>query len=181
MDPGVPSVEGVMATAPPAEVMAPASSTFEAFYRIENPVQVRRAALLLGGDEAAANDVVHDAFLALYQRWGTVADPGPYLNRSVLNACRDRARREHRWRDVVPRLAAGSGVAAGASGAGGDGDHEILWDVIATLPFNQRAVVVLRFYEGRTEAEIAAALSCKPGSVGPWLHRALTSMRKALR
>lgn len=171
-----------MATAPPAEVTAPASAAFEEFYRVENPVQVRRAALLLGGDEAAANDVVHDAFLALYQRWGTVADPGPYLNRSVLNACRDRARRDRRWRDVVPRLAAGSPGEDGAGGSGGDdGDHEILWDVIAALPFNQRAVVVLRFYEGRTEAEIATALGCRPGSVGPWLHRALTSMRKALR
>lgn len=165
-----------MATAPPAEVMAPTSSTFEDFYRAENPVQVRRAALLLGGDEAAANDVVHDAFLALYQRWGTVTDPGPYLNRSVLNACRDRARRERRWRAVAPRLATSST----AEGGVGD-DNEILWDVIAALPFNQRAVVVLRFYEGRTEAEIAAALDCKPGSIGPWLHRALTSMRKALR
>lgn len=170
-----------MATAPPAEVTAPTGSTFETFYRIENPLQVRRAALLLGGDEAAANDVVHDAFLALYQRWGTVADPGPYLNRSVLNACRDRARRDRRWRDVVPRLAAGSPGEGGAGGSGADGDHEILWDVIGALPFNQRAVVVLRFYEGRTEAEIAAALGCKPGSVGPWLHRALTTMRKALR
>lgn len=165
-----------MATAPPAEVMAPTSSTFEDFYRAENPVQVRRAALLLGGDEAAANDVVHDAFLALYQRWRTVADPGPYLNRSVLNACRDRARRERRWRAVAPRLAAGSAAREGVAD-----DNEILWDVIAALPFNQRAVVVLRFYEGRTEAEIAAALDCKPGSIGPWLHRALTSMRKALR
>jgi len=109
-----------------------------------------------------------------------VADPGPYLNRSVLNACRHRARRDRRWRAVAPRLAA-------RSPAGGDGidndsvDNEILWDVIAALPFNQRAVVVLRFYEGRTEAEIATALGCRPGSVGPWLHRALTTMRKALR
>ncbi len=162
-----------MATAPPAEVAAPTSSTFEAFYRFENPVQVRRAALLLAGDEAAANDVVHDAFLALYQRWGSVADPGPYLNRSVLNGCRDRARREGRWRAMAPRQAEAPTPAAA-------GDNEILWDVIAALPFNQRAVVVLRFYEGRTEAEIAASLGCRPGSVGPWLHRALTTMRKAL-
>ena len=177
MDWGRSGVERVMATAPPAEVAAPTS--FETFYRAESPAQVRRAALLLGGDDAAANDVVHDAFVALYQRWGTVADPGPYLNRSVLNACRDRARRHRRWQAVAPRLAAGSGPAGRAAAA--TGDHEILWDVIAALPFNQRAVVVLRFYEGLTEAEIAAALGCRPGSVGPWLHRALTSMRKALR
>lgn len=173
MDWGRSGVERVMATAPPAEVAAPTS--FETFYRAESPAQVRRAALLLGGDEAAANDVVHDAFVSLYQRWGTVADPGPYLNRSVLNACRDQARRHRRWQAVAPRLA----VAPPSHDAAGD--HEILWDVIAGLPFNQRAVVVLRFYEGLTEAEIAAALGCRPGSVGPWLHRALTAMRKALR
>jgi len=172
MDPGLPGVERVMATAPPTEVTAPTSAAFEDFYRVENPLQVRRAALLLGGDEAAANDVVQDAFLALYQRWGAVADPGPYLNRAVVNACRDRARRNRRWLRAVPRLAEIPSV---------DADNEILWDVIAGLPFNQRAVVVLRFYEGRTEAEIATVLGCKPGSVGPWLHRALTSMRKALR
>lgn len=167
-----------MATAPPADDVA-APTSFEAFYRAESPAQVRRAALLLGGDEAAANDVVHDAFLALYRRWATVAHPGPYLNRSVLNACRDRARRHRRWQAVASRLAAGSTAEAGPDGTAGD--NEILWDVIAALPFNQRAVVVLRFYEGLTEAEIATALGCRPGSVGPWLHRALTTMRKALR
>lgn len=145
--------------------------TFAGFYRTENERQVRRAALLLG-DEAAANDVVHDAFVALYSRWDSVADPGPYLHRMVLNACRDRGRRAERWRRLLPRLAAEQIVT---------GSDEILWDVIAALPFNQRAVVVLRFYEALTEAEIAAVLGCRPGSVGPWLHRALATMRKALQ
>lgn len=57
---------------------------------------------------------------------------------------------------------------------------DLLFDVIERLPFNQRAAVVMRFYERITETEIAAALDCKPGSVGPWIHRALTAMRKEL-
>ncbi|MDH4075809.1 MAG: hypothetical protein OEW29_07710 [Acidimicrobiia bacterium] len=66
-----------MATAPPAEVAAPTSSTFETFYRCESPGQVRRAALLLGSDEAAANDVVHDAFLSLLPTVGLGGRPRP--------------------------------------------------------------------------------------------------------
>jgi DNA-directed RNA polymerase specialized sigma24 family protein len=41
--------------------------------------------------------------------------------------------------------------------------------------------VVLRFYGGLTTEEIAQALGCAPGSVGPWITRALTKLRKALR
>ena len=57
---------------------------------------------------------------------------------------------------------------------------ERLDDVLARLPFNQRAAVVLRFYGGHTTDEIAQALECANGSVGPWIDRALDKMRKAL-
>jgi DNA-directed RNA polymerase specialized sigma24 family protein len=48
------------------------------------------------------------------------------------------------------------------------------------LPFNQRAVVVLRFYVGLNNVEIAEALGCATGSVGPWLDRALKQLRKVM-
>ena len=144
---------------------------FGEFYRRELDGQVRRAALLLGSDELA-NDVVHDAFVALYRRWDTVADPGPYLNVAVLNGCRGVHRRRSRHERLVPRLLdRGSAACVG----------ERLDDVLATLPFHQRAAVVLRYYGGLTTDEIAHALECAPGSVGPWIDRALTKMRKALR
>ena len=145
-----------------------ADQTFAAFYRRELPGQVRRAALLIG--DTAANDIVHDAFVMLYQRWDLVDSPGPYLQRTVLNGCRDRARREARLRRLLPRLVERQVVA----------DHATVWDIINALPFNQRAVVVLKFYDSLTEAEIASVLNCPTGSVGPWLTRALRSMRKAL-
>ena len=78
-------------------------SDFSAFYRAEVGPQVRRATLLLGSDELA-NDVVHDAIVALYERWDRIAAPGPYLHRTVLNGCRAAARRAGRWRAVIPRL-----------------------------------------------------------------------------
>jgi RNA polymerase sigma factor (sigma-70 family) len=58
---------------------------------------------------------------------------------------------------------------------------EVLDDVLAGLPFNHRAAVVLRYYLGWSSDEIARALGCAPGSVRVWNERALTSMRKALQ
>jgi len=144
-------------------------STFEVFYERELAAQVRRAKLLVGSDDTA-NDVVHEAFTAMYERWDSIREPGPYLNRAVLNQCRDRARHTSVARTVHRRLAASHT----------DSPDDVLWDVIASLPFNQRACVVLRYYAGLSEREIAEALQCKPGSVGPWTTRALTTMRKAL-
>lgn len=143
--------------------------SFVAFYGREFDGQVRRAALLLGS-ATAANDVVHDAFVAVYQRWGSIVEPGPYLNRAVLNACRDRGRRASRRMRALDQLRPD----------GGEPEHEILWDVLRRLPFNQRAAVVLRFYGGLTEREIADSLDSAVGSVGPWITRALATMRKEL-
>lgn len=146
-----------------------AALDFAEFYRRELDGQVRRAALLLGS-ESVANDAVHDAFVALYRRWGDIAEPGPYLNRSVLNRCRDIGRRDTRKRNAIRRMGADSAQP----------EHDVLWDVLSKLPFNQQAAVVLRFYAGMTETEIAASLDCAPGSVGPWISRALATMRKEL-
>jgi DNA-directed RNA polymerase specialized sigma24 family protein len=63
------------------------SGAFADFYRLELDAQVRRAVLLLGSSDIA-NDVVHDAFIAVYRRWDTLDEPGPYLHMAVLNGCR---------------------------------------------------------------------------------------------
>lgn len=147
-------------------------SDFDAFYAAEAAGQVRRAALLLGSDEAA-NDVVHDAMAAMYRRWADVDEPGPYLNRAVLNGCRDHARRRGTQRRLLRRLRP-------VDGAHRTGEPDVLDDVLGRLPFNQRAAVVLRYYAGFTTEEIAEAIDCPRGSVGPWIDRALRTMRKEL-
>jgi RNA polymerase sigma factor (sigma-70 family) len=146
------------------------SVDFDSFYRLEVVGQVRRAALLVGSDEAA-NDIVHDAFANMYRRWDDIADPAPYLNRAVLNACRDRARRGQRYLRLVDRL---------RSAAPLPDEPEFVSDLLDRLPFNQRAAVVLRFYAGYSTDEIATVLDCPRGSVGPWIDRALKNMRKEL-
>ena len=159
-------VEGVHSTVGRLEGVA-----FGDFYRSELDGQVRRAVLLLGSNDLA-NDVVHDAFIEVYRRWDTLDEPGPYLHVAVLNRCRGIHRQRSRHRRLLPRLTDRDSSAS-------VGEH--LDDLLAELPFNQRAAVVLRFYVGLTTDEIAGELGCAPGSVGPWINRALAKMRKALQ
>lgn len=130
---------------------------------------VRLAWLLTGGD-GAAEELVQDAFLAVFRRWDDVRDPVGYLRRSVVNACmshhRDRARRTRE------RMLVGDGV-VGATGSD-------LRDVIASLPTRQRTAIVLRYYEDLTDAEIATAMGCRVPAVKSLLHRALRSLRKVV-
>ena len=142
---------------------------FAAFYEDELAGQVRSATLVLGST-AAAQDVVHDAFVEVFRRRDDIVEPGPYLQRTVLNRCRDVLRRRAVARrheslrvDDVP------------------GVDAPLWDALATLPFNHRAAVVLRYYLQLQEAEIAEALDCPRGSVGPWIRRGLDALAVELR
>jgi RNA polymerase sigma factor (sigma-70 family) len=57
---------------------------------------------------------------------------------------------------------------------------EEMADAIAALPYRQRTAVVLRFWHDCTEAEIAAALACRPGTVGSLIHRALVELRRVI-
>jgi len=57
---------------------------------------------------------------------------------------------------------------------------DLLVGLLDGLPFNQRAVIVLRFYIGLSNVEIADGLDCPPGSVGPLLNRALEHLRKVM-
>lgn len=142
---------------------------FTAFYRRELAGQVRRATLLVG-DVHAAQDLVHDAFAEVYARWTSLRDPGPYLNVAVVNRCRDHAKRVAIGDRKLRLLLADPAP-----------EDETLWDAVQRLPFNHRAAIVLRFYHRMPEQEIAEALGCRPGSVGPWLQRGLKRLRKELQ
>ncbi len=146
---------------------------FAAFYRFEHPVQVRRA-YLMTGSRATAHELVHDAFVGLLERWETVEQPGAYLNRSVTNACRRHGRRRRDSEAQVLDLT----DTAGPIGGGTEGVE--IADLLLALPFRQRAAIVLRFYAGLTENEIAAALDCRPGTIGPAIHRGLAKLKEAL-
>ncbi|MFV0306620.1 MAG: RNA polymerase sigma factor [Desertimonas sp.] len=151
------------------EVTSTVDTTFAEVYEREIDGLVRHAALVLGS-AAEANDVVHDAFAGAYRRWSTLDEPRSYLYRSVINGCRDRWRRAGRERRALEQLAS----------VGDQPAHDVLWDVMSELPLNERLAVVLRYYGGFSQAEIAAHMECPPGSIGPWIRRALDRMKEAL-
>jgi RNA polymerase sigma-70 factor (sigma-E family) len=142
---------------------------FEAVYR-ERYVGLVRLAYLLLSSRHEAEEVVQEAFAALHRRWASVDVPGAYVRTAVVNGCRSRQRRA-----AVER----STLYAADRDARGLGADE-LFDAIAGLPQRQRAVIVLRYYEDMSEAEIAAALGCRPGTVKSLSSRALAELRRVV-
>jgi RNA polymerase sigma factor (sigma-70 family) len=128
-----------------------------------------RLAWLLLGSRPAAEDAVHDAFLAVHQRWATLDNPGAYLRRTVVNS----AVRAQRRRASESRALA----TLGEPPATGDPAIDSMWDAIERLHPDRRTVVVLRYWADLPHAEIAELLGCPVSTVRTRLHRALSDLR----
>jgi RNA polymerase sigma factor (sigma-70 family) len=142
---------------------------FEALYRREYEPMVRVAFLLLDTD-TVAEEAVHDAFAEVYERWAKIDDHGAYLRRCVVTRCRDLQRR----RELERRHRLEGGAGYDELGA------RELTDALAALPHTQRAAIVLRCYEGLSEADIAAALDLAPGTVRSSVSRGLAQLREVV-
>jgi RNA polymerase sigma-70 factor (sigma-E family) len=147
------------------------AGSFEVVYAETYPAMVRLAVLMMG-DNQAAEELVQDVFITVYRRWHRLRTPHAYIRQSVMNACRDALRR----RQVKERLHLRRPPAPPV-----DGTPEHVDDLLATLNPRQRAVVVLRFYEDLSIDDIAELLDTRPGTVKSLLHRSLGSLRKDLR
>jgi RNA polymerase sigma-70 factor (sigma-E family) len=150
-------------------------TTFDELYRRTFAPMVRLAYVLVDTDEQA-EEVVQDAFAALYVRWHKVTDPEAYLRTSVLNGARGvlrrrrvSRRRQHELSVVDPETDPGSA------------DAGQIVDLVRQLPARQRAVVVLRYEMQLSEAEIAHTLGIPVGTVKSNLHRALARLRQEVK
>jgi RNA polymerase sigma-70 factor (sigma-E family) len=146
-----------------------AATTFDELFRRRYEPMVR-VAFLLVGSRAEAEDVVQDSFARVELRWGRMDNPEGYLHRCVVNRSHDMLRRrrlEQRFgrlrRDETSELQA-----------------DELGDALAALPAKRRAAVVLRYYAGLREREIAEVLGVRPGTVKSMLHRALAQLRQEI-
>jgi RNA polymerase sigma-70 factor (sigma-E family) len=144
-------------------------SEFERLYRASRDPMIRLARLFTGS-VAAAEEIVQEAFLRIHQRGEPLENPEAYLRTIVTNLCKSHLRRLRLERGVSQR-----------------GDFPVLnpeidetWDAICNLPFRQRSVVVLRFYEDFSIEEIADVLGCRIGTVKSRLHRGLEKLRSEL-
>ena len=140
-----------------------------------------RLAVLLVDDRTVAEDVVQDAFLGLQRRWHAV-DPAAaagYLRTSVVNGARSQLRRRgvarRHLRVAEPDDAPPADVAVLL-----DEEHREVVEAMRRLPSRQREVLVLRYWSGLSEAEIAAVLGVARGTVKSSASRALAALENEL-
>ena len=151
---------------------------FESWLVAREPA-LQRLALLLTGDEHSAQDLVQTSLAKLYLAWDRLDDRDnldAYARRILVNEHRTAWRRPWRRREVVtdaPPDRAGPAIEY-------DGGREVVWEFVASLPPRQRAVIVLRYYEQLTEAEIAEVLGVSPGTVKSQASRAIAALRARL-
>jgi RNA polymerase sigma-70 factor (sigma-E family) len=145
-----------------------APATFDDLFAARYQPMVRLATLLVG-NEAVAEELVQDAFVRVHHKWATVDHPAAYLRTAVVNACRNNRRRAR-----LERAQARADAPAVAP------PQEPLLDALATLNERQRVAIVLRYYEDLSEADIADALGCRPGTVKSLLSRGLTQLREVI-
>jgi RNA polymerase sigma factor (sigma-70 family) len=130
---------------------------------------LRRTAYLLTGSAAIGDELVQDAFEQVVRRWETIENPAGYLRVSVVNGARSWGRRERRIRPEPP-----------AEHVALDEEAVAVRDVLASLRHDEREVVVLRYFVGMTDSQIAAELDRPLGTVKSQIFRALAHMKEAL-
>jgi RNA polymerase sigma-70 factor (sigma-E family) len=135
-----------------------------------------RFAYGLTGDRGHAEDLAQTALAKAYASWPKVRraeDPDAYVRRILINANHRRFRRQR----VVERTGQTPAEPAVSDGTAAFDQREALLAALMELPPKQRAVVVLRYWDGLTETQAAAVLGCSVGNVKSQASRALAKLR----
>jgi RNA polymerase sigma-70 factor (sigma-E family) len=159
-----------------------AARTVAAVFR-EHHGELVRLALLMVGDLATAEDVVQDVYASLHKRWSKIAAddaPLPYVRTCVLNGCRSVLRRRGIARRAGMLHQAVEHDASAESEVILSEDRRTVLSALARLPRRRREVLVLRYYLGLSEAEIAAVLGISAGTVKSTAARGLAALARDL-
>ena len=152
---------------------------FENFVRDRSP-RLLAMARGLARSEADAEDLVQDVLAKVLLKWDTVSaaeDPNAYVNRMLVNAATSFWRRGVRRESPSDSALIGERPVADESHA--LAEREALLQALARLRPKHRAVLVLRYYEGLNDHEIAAMLGMAHASVRSNAARGLAALRKA--
>ena len=155
-------------------------STSDAFLTGQQP-GLLRAAYLLTGSSAAAQDLVQETLVRVLVQWRRVerADaPEAYVRRIMLNLFLSDRRRA--WSGELPHGELPDGPLPGPTAYDAVDARDLLRRALLAMPQRQRAAVVLRHYEDRSEAETAALMGCSVGNVKALTSRGLDTLRAAL-
>jgi RNA polymerase sigma-70 factor (sigma-E family) len=158
-------------------------STVAELFRDHHSELVRLAVLMVG-DAPTAEDVVQDVYASLHGRASQPEEPLPYVRAAVLNGCRSALRR----RGIARRVAIVHRASQPDDGTLASAESEVILSeerrqvlaALARLPRRRREVLVLRYYLGLSEAEIAAVLGISPGTVKSTAARGLAALARDL-
>jgi RNA polymerase sigma factor (sigma-70 family) len=164
---------------------------FDGFVVTRSPALLRTA-FLLTHDEGRAEDLVQTALAKAWFAWSRIEDPEAYVRRIMVTTSASWWRR--RWTketpsgglpdhtfttstDSVTPMVAGSARPFDSDHVRDHASDHDLWVAIGHLPARQRAVVVLRYLEDRSEAQTAELLGCSVGTVKSQAAKALAKLR----
>ena len=155
--------------------MAARDDDFVAFVDARSAALLRTARLLTAGDQHAAEDLVQTSLEKAYVAWPRIQRKGAqeaYVRSIMTRAAIDRTRQRRRRGEVVTDEVPDVPVEPV-----GPEDRDQVFALLAALSPRQRAVMVLRYYDDLSEAQIAQALGCSAGAVKSHASRALSVMR----
>jgi RNA polymerase sigma factor (sigma-70 family) len=135
-------------------------------------LELTRFAYLISGDRTRADDLVQDVLLAMHRRFGSrleIEQPVAYARRAIVNANISFNRRRSST-EVLTAIDLDRPVSD-------DPGPDDLWSLLAELPHRQRVVLVMRYYLGYSDAEIAGTLGCRRSTVRSLASRALAELR----
>ena len=149
---------------------------FDTYARSRGQALVRYA-FLLCGDRGLAQDLTQEALIKGSARWSRLREGAPdqYLRKVITNDFLSWKRRRSN-REIVSHDVVGGPM------------RDLYGELLArdemaramqSLPTRQRAVLVLRYYEERSDEEIASILGCRPGTVRSLATRAFASLRSS--
>ncbi len=147
---------------------------FREFVSEASPALMRLGFLLTGGDQHSAEDLVQTALAKALTKWSRIDDPEAYVRQIMYRQQISWWRLHRRRRETVvadpPERAAGDGFSPTEL-------RLALRQALARLTPRQRAVLVLRYLEDLSEAEVARILGCSVGTVRSTTHRSLARLR----
>jgi len=156
-----------------------AAQEVAALYEAHALALIRLAYITLG-DQQTAEDVVQDAFSGLYRAWHRLPDRANllgYLRVSVVNGCRTAHRRARR---KPAALAEPDGASAESVVLAGE-ERRATVAALKRLPPRQREAIVLRYYAGLPEQEIARVMGVTRGTVKSTTARGMATLGRILR
>lgn len=161
----------------PRERPSLSEAEFTAYVR-ERRASLYATAYHLTGDRFEAEDLLQSALFSTYRAWDRISDKaavGGYLRRTMTNlhisAWRRRKLNEYPTEELPETV-------GDADAMRGTELRAVLWQALARLPELQRTMLVLRYYEGRTDPEIADILGISVGTVKSSIWRSLRRLRE---